>query len=127
MEHYDPVGRWREYYPVYTELASAPLKEEFYASQGEGTQKGRHIDTMAVMPDGTVLKDVTDLKAYLVTNIDLFVECLAEKLLIYGTGRPLSFGDQRIVHALSQQITGNKLGFQDMIVSVILSDSFLSR
>ena len=67
MEHYDPVGRWREYYPVYTELASAPLKEEFYASQGEGTQKGRHIDTRAVMPDGTVLKDVTDLKAYLVT------------------------------------------------------------
>ena len=127
MEHYDPVGRWREYYPVYTELASAPLKEEFYASQGEGTQKGRHIDTRAVMPDGTVLKDVTDLKAYLVTHIDLFVECLAEKLLIYGTGRPLSFGDQRIARALSQQITGNKRGFQDMIVSVILSDSFLSR
>jgi len=79
------------------------------------------------MPDGTVLKDVTDLKAYLVTHIDLFVECLAEKLLIYGTGRPLSFGDQRIARALSQQITGNKRGFQDMIVSVILSDSFLSR
>ena len=79
------------------------------------------------MPDGTVLKDVTDLKAYLVTHIDFFVECLAEKLLIYGTGRPLSFGDQRIARALSQQITNNKRGFQDMIVSVVLSESFLSR
>jgi hypothetical protein len=65
MEQFDPVGRWREYYPVYTELASAPLKEEFYANQGEGTQKGRRIETRAIMPDGTILNDATDLKAYL--------------------------------------------------------------
>ena len=127
MEHYDPVGRWREHYPVYTAVASAPLKKEFYASQGEGTQNGRRIETRAAMPDGTILNDVRDLKSYLLTHIDLFGNCLAEKLLIYSTGRPLSFGDQRIARSLSQQIIVNKRGFQDMIISVVLSDSFQSR
>ena len=36
METFDPVGRWREHYPIYTEDASQTLKEEFYANQGRG-------------------------------------------------------------------------------------------
>lgn len=127
MEHFDPVGRWRDHYPVYTEEASAELKKEFYANQGRGTQKGRKIESQAIMPDGTVLHDVTDLKAYLLSNLDLFAECLAEKLLVYSTGRPLSFGDQRVARKLSQRILESQSGFQDLIVGVVLSESFLSR
>ena len=127
MESFDPVGRWREYYPVYTEAASAKLKEEFYANQGEGTRRGRHIDTSATMPDGTVLNDVTDLKAYLLANMTLFTHCLVEKLFIYSTGRALSFGDRRVTRELVQETFDHKLGFQDLIVAVVLSESFLTR
>ena len=127
MEQFDPVGRWREYYPVYTEIASTPLKEEFYANQGEGTRKGRLIDTKAIMPDGTVLNDVTDLKAYLLNNIELFTECLSEKLLVYSTGRPLSFGDRRVAREIAQQALEHNGGLQDMIIYVVSSESFLTR
>jgi hypothetical protein len=127
MEQFDPVGRWREYYPIYTEGASEKLKEEFYSSQGEGTLLGRRIDTSATMPNGTELNDVTDLKAYLLNNMELFTSCLIEKLLIYSTGRELSFGDYRIVQSLTNDVLDGDRGFQDLIVSVVLSESFLKR
>jgi len=127
MEQFDPVGRWREYYPVYTEPASEKLKAEFYANQGEGTRLGKRIDTSAVMPDGTVLNDVRDLKAYLLANMELFTTCLTEKLLVFITGRGLSFGDHRVVKELVREATNSNMGFQDLIVSIVLSESFQSR
>jgi len=127
MEQFDPVGRWREFYPIYTEGASEKLNEEFYSSQGEGTRLGRRIDTSATMPDGTALNDVTDLKVYLLNNMALFTSCLIEKLLIYSTGRGLSFGDRRVVQSLTDEMLDGDPGFQDLIVSIVLSKSFLKR
>ncbi len=123
MENFDPVGRWREYYPIYTEESSAPLKEEFYSNQGDGTDLGLKIDTTTVMPDGTELENVSDLKRYLLENEELFVRCLTEKLLVYGTGRELNFGDKRVVNDLAQQ----ENGFLDQIVAIVLSESFRTR
>ena len=127
MENFDPVGRWREYYPVYTEEAAAPLKEEFYSSDSKATRVGRRIDASATMPDGTVLNDVTDLKAYLLDNMDLFAECLTEKLMVYATGRSLNFGDKRVARKLANDLLDSRGGFQDLLISVVLSESFLTR
>ena len=79
------------------------------------------------MPDGTVLKDVTDLKAYILDNMDLFAECLTEKLMIYATGRPLNFGDKRVARKLANDLLNSQGGFQDLIIAVVLSDSFSTR
>ena len=127
MENFDPVGRWREYYPVYTEEAAAPLKEEFYSNKDTATRLGRRIDASATMPDGTVLNDVTDLKAYILDNMDLFAECLTEKLMIYATGRPLTFGDKRVARKLANELLDSQGGFQDLVISLVLSESFLTR
>ena len=127
MENYDPVGRWREHYPVYTETASEPLKEEFYSRNGKQTRVGQKIDSSGLLPDGTVLKNVVDLKTYLLTNMNLFTECLVEKLLVYGTGRSLSFGDKRISMEIAKNSLNSNSGFQDLIVDIVLSESFLTR
>ena len=123
MENFDPVGRWREFYPVYTVGASVELDAQFYANQGKGTRKGPEIDSVAELPDGTRIQDVTDLKRYLLENDELFVRCLTEKLLVYGTGRELNFGDKRVVNDLAQQ----ENGFLDQIVAIVLSESFRTR
>lgn len=127
MENFDPVGCWREYYPVYTEEAAAPLTEEFYSSDSKAIRVGRRIDASATMPDGTFLNDVTDLKAYLLDNMDLFAECLTEKLMVYATGRSLNFADKRVARKLANDLLDSRGGFQDLIISVILSESFLTR
>lgn len=128
MENFDPVGRWRENYPVYTEEAAAPLEKDFFSRDLERiTRIGRRIDASATMPDGTVLKDVTDLKRYILENMDSFAECLTEKLMVYATGRPLNFGDKRVARRLASELIDSKGGFQDLIISVALSESFLTR
>ncbi len=129
MENFDPIGRWRENYPIYTDPpdGSVPLEEEFYGSKGKGGQWGRRVDPSAVLPDGTRLEDVTDLKRYLFDNIDPFAHCLTEKLLTYATGRPLGFGDRRVVERIVGETSGEDFGFQDLIVAVVLSEAFLTR
>ncbi len=127
MENFDPVGRWREFYPVYTVGASVELDAEYYANQGKGTRKGLEIDSMAELPDGAPLRDVTDLKQYLLDNPELFASCLTEKLLIYSTGREPNFGDKRLAESLGGTFARHGQGFQDLIVEIVTSDSFRTR
>ena len=127
MENFDPVGRWREHYPVYSEPVDEPLKEEFYKNIGKGTRLGPPVEAQAELPDGTQLRDVTDLKRYLVDRIDLFATCLTEKLLTYATGRPLSFGDKRVVEAIVREVQLDGNGFQDLVVAIVESEAFRTR
>ncbi len=76
------------------------------------------------MRDGTKLRNVTDLKRYLVDNIDQFSACLAEKLLVYATGRPLNYADNEVVKQVVANVKKNGNGFRDLIVAVTTSESF---
>jgi hypothetical protein len=122
MENFDPVGRWRDHYPIYTNPGDQPLGEEFYKNIGKGTFEGPRVDAKGRMPDGTELRDVTDLKRYVIERIDLFSRCLTEKLMIYGTGRRLGFGDRRVVDEVVEKAKGK--GLRDLIVAIVDSESF---
>ena len=50
-----------------------------------------------------------------------------EKLLVYGTGRSLNFGDKRISMEIAKNSLNSNSGFQDLIVDIVLSESFLTR
>lgn len=84
MENFDPIGRWRENYPIYAKSEDGKVV----------TKKGLPVEAESELTDGTNLRDVKDLKGYLVNNIDTFSACLAEKLLMYSTGRDLSYADR---------------------------------
>jgi hypothetical protein len=122
MENFDPVGRWRDRYPIYTNPGDEPLDEEFYKNIGKGTFEGPRIDAKGRMPDGTELRDVRDLKRYVIERIDLFSRCLTEKLMVYGTGRRLGFGDRRVVEEIVESERGK--GLRDLIVAIVDSESF---
>ncbi|MFT5128831.1 MAG: hypothetical protein ACI8W8_002450, partial [Rhodothermales bacterium] len=105
LENFDPVGRWRTQWP--------------------GTEK--KIDAAGVLPDGTEIHGITEFKAWLVDNIDLFSTCVAEKLMTYATGRVPNYSEKheiaRIVEANHK--TGN--GFRDLVLSLISSKTFRSK
>ena len=122
MENFDPVGRWRDHYPIYTNPGDEPLDEEFYKNIGKGTYEGPRIEAKGRMPDGTELRDVTDLKRYVIERIDLFSRCLTEKLMVYATGRRLGFGDRRVVMDVVGEVKGK--GLRDLIVEIVDSESF---
>ncbi|PHR95465.1 MAG: hypothetical protein COA78_30125 [Blastopirellula sp.] len=105
LEHFDPVGRWRDKWP----------------------ESGTIIDASVTLQDGTKVEDVIGLKRWMLTNIDLFSRCLAVKLMIYATGREPSYIEVKEIEDIIKSNRENKHGFQDLFVDLILSETFRSK
>ena len=115
LESFDPIGRWRETYPV---------------PGGKNKNSGRDllpVETDGVLPDGTELRDVRDLKAYLVDDIRPFAECLSEKLLTYATGREMGYSDRKLIAQIVSENEGKGGGFRDLLLALIDSESFRTK
>lgn len=110
LESFDPVGRWRTHYPTSNKKA-----------------KSLKINTSATMADGTKLKDVRDLKKYLINNPEHFANCLAEKLLEYATGRKLNYKEKMLKKDIVSKNIRNGNKFHDLILALIDSPIFKSR
>lgn len=110
LESFDPVGRWRTEYP-----APRTSKKK---------QVGLPVETDGHLTDGTELKDITDLKTYLRQDITPFAECISEKLLTYATGRAMNYSDQKLIKQLVKENQARGGGFQDLLISLINSESF---
>lgn len=116
LENYDPIGRWRTHYPIYTD------------DNGKSKQiDGAEVDATGVLPDGVPLNDVTDLKRWLAANPEPFARCLAEKLLTYATGRSLNYRERSIVAKIVQQQADNDYRFRDLLLALIDSEVFRIR
>ena len=102
LENYDPVGRWRERWP----------------------KSNAKIDPTGVLPDGTPIADVVDLKKWMVENIDLFSQCLAEKLMTYATGRVPNYAERSEIKSIVKKNHENGNGFQDLVLALIESETF---
>ena len=129
LENFDPIGRWRDHYPIYTKPPDGQetLTEQFYSNVGKGVIDGPPVDAVGILADGTRLEDVTDLKRYILERIDVFSRCLTEKLMVYGTGRPLSYGDGRAADEIVALTAEQGNGFRDLVVNVVQSEAFHTR
>ncbi|MDF1851644.1 MAG: DUF1588 domain-containing protein [Verrucomicrobiales bacterium] len=105
LENFDPVGRWRDEWPE----IEVP------------------IDSSGVLPDGTEIDGYLDFKQWLVENIDLVSECLAEKLMIYATGRVPSYVEQVEIREIVDRIEKEGGGFRDLLIALIESRTFRTR
>ena len=115
LESFDPVGRWRTEYPS---QRTSNKKEKSI---------GLPVETDGKLTDGTVLRDITDLKAYLRKDITPFAECISEKLLTYATGREMNYSDRKLVRELVKKNQKSQGGFQDLFVALVNSESFRTK
>lgn len=103
LENYDAVGGWR-------------------AKDG-----GFDVDPSGAFPDGTAFKGPEDLRKVLLSRKDLFVRCLAEKMLTYALGRGVEPYDdpalRKIVDATAKD--GHKIS--RLVVEIVKSDPFRLR
>ncbi|MEM7602317.1 MAG: DUF1588 domain-containing protein, partial [Verrucomicrobiota bacterium] len=113
LENFDPVGRWRTHYPVYDKSGN--------------DRDGPAIDATGAMPNGHPFKDVNDLKSYVVENLDQFGQCLSEKLLMYATGRPLTYADRDSLQPIVQRNIEEGAGFQDLLIELVQSEVFRTK
>ena len=105
LENFDPVGNWRELWPK----VDTP------------------IDSTGVLPDGTPINDITDFKAWLVDNIDMFSQCLSEKLMIYATGRVPNYAERYEINQIVERNHQNGNGFKDLLLALVTSETFRTK
>ena len=100
LENYDPLGRWRERY-----------RDE------------KRVETVGTLRDGTEIKGIDGLHAYLSNQKPLFHETLARKLLGYALGRRESVGDLSLIEKLTQEMDHGS-GIPGLVEHIAMSRQF---
>ena len=100
LESFDGIGLWRE----------VP-----------------QADTTTTLDTGVTMTGVADLKKALIARKDDFATGLAEKMLIYATGRSLKLSDKKAVARMVEQTRADDYKIQSLILATVLSPSFQER
>ncbi|MFT5131089.1 MAG: hypothetical protein ACI8W8_004724 [Rhodothermales bacterium] len=116
LEFYDPIGGLRTHYAIFTGAGRIARQ-----------RTGKAIDGASSLPSGKEIHDESELKAVLLSRRNRVTERLAETLLIYATGRELTFRDQPEIKAMVERVAMEGYGMRDLILEVVASDIFARR
>ena len=113
LEFFDPIGGYRENYPG--------------PRTGSKRTVGQPIDGAGELPSGEAFDTAHGLKQVLLARKDRFAHTLTEKLLVYATGREMTFRDRREISTLAAADSDVPLGLRDLVTSVVSSEIFQNR
>ena len=100
LENFDAVGTWRT------------------------LDEGQPIDASGILPDGTKVTGVVDLRKSLDRYSPQFVQVVAEKLLMYALGRGTEHADMPMVRAITRDAAAGGYKFSTLVLSIVKSDMF---
>ena len=136
FENYDGIGVWRDSTfqkkgseaVAVSEKSQSPKKRTARKRAARKPRKAAEVDPRTTLANGTEIQNLEDLKAYLVEHKrDQFAETLVRKLLSYSLGRYLEFTETDSVNSLTAGFREDEYRMRDLIVSIVLSDSFNTR
>ncbi|MGV3606856.1 MAG: DUF1592 domain-containing protein [Planctomycetaceae bacterium] len=113
LENYNAAGKWRD--------------QEGFGYKGRIEANDPKIDASGKLPDGTEIHGVEDLQQALLKKEDLFLKCLASKLLTYAIGRELGIADQPQVQKLVAQMKQQDYTLRSLIHAIVQSDAFQTK
>ncbi len=113
LENYDASGDWR--------------LREGHGYQGRIGENDPLIDATSKLPDGTELDGIESLQQALMHKQDLFMRCLAEKMLTYALGRELGVVDRPQVQAAVEHLQTTEPTLRELIRFIVRSPSFQSK
>jgi hypothetical protein len=110
LEHLDAVGRWRSEVPAHRERPTMT------------------IDDSSELPNGTKIDGLRALQRYLVEERSAwFARSVVKRLMAYGLGRSLDFGDREAIESLTERFIANDYRLQPLIVDFIQSETFQTK
>jgi hypothetical protein len=102
LEHFDAIGRWRE-----TD-GGAPINASI-------TLNGESVDSLR------------DFREALLSQGDLFVHTVAEKLLSYALGRGVEYYDAPVVRRLVRNAARDDYRWSSLVLGIVRSAPFRMR
>lgn len=112
LENFDAAGRWRT--------------EDRYNHPGKGEKKWT-IEAAGTFHNGPSFKDYHELKNLIAARLDDFARGFAEALCEYALGRPYGFSDEAVVEAMLARAKPEGYAVREMILGLVLSESFRSK
>jgi hypothetical protein len=119
LEFFDPVGGYRSTYYRSRYWKRSELTTVFFPSFP--------IDGSANLPTGETFDDPMSLKKALLKKSDSLARNLTEKLLTYGTGRPMNLRDEEEIKKIADMSHSRGSGFRDLILEIATSKIFTHR
>lgn len=111
LEHFDPIGRYREKY-----------------AKPKGGKTAPKVDPSGTFPSGESYADFSDFKQLLSeTRSDFLVRHMVETMLSYATGRHMEPTDRSEIDRISEQVKEDAFGLKTLVVEVLSSEIFRSR
>ena len=87
-----------------------------------------NVDARSTLPDETEVRDLNDLKAYLIgSRLDRVAFSFMKHLTGYATGRSLSYNDVVFLEKQGLKLKSRDYRMQDMIRFIVKSDLFLKK
>jgi hypothetical protein len=103
LENFNAVGAWRE------------------------REVGGDVNAEGTMTDGQSAVGVGGLRSALLAHPDVFVQTLAEKLMIYGLGRGLQQYDMPVVRRVVRDAGAQQRKFSALVIGIVKSTPFQMR
>jgi hypothetical protein len=117
LEHFNAIGLWQN--------------ESTVRRSGKAKGKkavGVPVDAASILPDGTRIDGLDELKTYLRDNRrEFFARAVVTRLMAYALGRSLDLGDRGSIDELTSVFIESDFRLNQLIVSLVKSDSFLTK
>ncbi|MEW4561082.1 DUF1592 domain-containing protein [Bremerella sp. JC770] len=118
LEEFDAIGGHRDYYRSVGEGERIPNQKSY--------RKGPDVESSFAMADGREFENFVQFRQQMSDDQALVARAIAEKLLIYSTGRRMGLAQRDAVDQIVAQSSKHDLGLKSMIHAVVESDLFLA-
>ena len=112
LENFNPAGQWRDSY-----LAVKKGKQS----------RENQIDASYDMPDGRHFEDFESFQKLVLEKQDRLAGNVAEKLITYGTGAPVTFADRQAAEDVAEKCAESGYGFRSLVTAVATSRVFMTK
>jgi len=123
LESFDVAGGWQDRYRAVGEEGEPAFG---FGKNGHvfAYRYAQPVDCAGELPDGRTFANIQELKAYLIQEERAVARNLVNRLIVYATGAPVSFGDREAVEKILDKCEENGFGLRSLIHGVVQSELF---
>ena len=135
LESYDVIGGWRDFYrategkkaPDFTRIFRSYLTPDEQFKNHVSFRDGQPVDSSGELVDGRKFAALRDYQSLLTGDTQAFSRNLANQLVVYATGAPVSFADRPAVEEILKRAGGTNPPLNELLHQVIQSPLFRNK